>query len=168
MVCDHFYKCLDNAPENLKNNCKKCRLDCAYRRISCEENKRKYILNNDLGYRVIKLRIDGGVIYNEENFKRCDWLYFVHDDKLKKTVFFIELKGKDIYHALEQLYETATFYKEGFINCRIFFRVVCSSAPRIENNSNIINLKKKIIKEFNSTPIIKVNKLEEKYSSLPK
>ncbi|MEQ9486388.1 hypothetical protein [Coleofasciculus sp. F4-SAH-05] len=45
------------------------------KKITAQENKRKYILNNPSGKQVCKVKIDDCVIKSQEQ-RKCDYLYF--------------------------------------------------------------------------------------------
>ena len=165
MICSDFIFCLKTGSSKFGRKCCVCRRESNEPKITCQENKRTYSLINDQNNVVINFLIDGGVISDEDEIRKCDRLYYVHDEN-GNSVIFIELKGKKIVHALDQLYATANLFRDCFKDCRKHFRVVCSGAPKIANDSKSIALKRKIFKEFNSQPIIKLNKLEEKYSHL--
>ena len=51
--------------------------------IKCEENKKKYTLENTLKNRVISYKMDGGIIVMDasvpEGTNKCDYLYVVND-----------------------------------------------------------------------------------------
>lgn len=55
------------------------------------------ILNNDM----YLVKVDGGII--RDNIKKCDYMIY---DKIDKHIYFIELKGKNIDDAFEQIYNT--------------------------------------------------------------
>lgn len=73
-----------------------------------KRNPQKHIaLNNDLND-VYHYKIDGGVI----TFGlRCDYLLW---NETKHHIYFIELKGSDIKHALDQIEETDNYLKIHF------------------------------------------------------
>lgn len=124
---------------------------------TCTENGKSYTLNQSREYprhEVIKLRIDGGVITEPEasTLTKCDYALIIKDEfsnKGKKgTAILIELKGKGIRHALEQL--KATLHQPEFEavwdSCaRVFGRVVCTSVPRAYSNDDFIILKEEFL-----------------------
>lgn len=135
MKCDCKYF-QDNYP-----NCTYCSDN---NRILVSENKRKYILNNISGRQVCKIRIDNCVI-NDQSKCKCDYLIIVcNTDTQENIYFFIELKGKDLIGAVEQLTQTIEDFKHN-INGKMFARVVLSkvSCPRsIETDARVHKLKK--------------------------
>ena len=62
---------------------------------------REYRLENKSAKDVIVYKIDGGLIDNNDVLK-CDYGIFTEDN----TLYFIEFKGADYIHALEQLLST--------------------------------------------------------------
>jgi hypothetical protein len=66
-------------------------------KIVCEENNRKMIFHNPSAATVEKLRIDGCRI-KDSSQRRCDYLVIANN-----KFHFVELKGKNIKHAIEQI-----------------------------------------------------------------
>ena len=89
--------------------------------VVVEENKRKYILTNDLQKELIVYHIDGGVINNAEANK-CDFGIYCED----KYLILIELKGSDYEHACEQIASTIKLMKISNLVDRIYARIVLS------------------------------------------
>jgi len=123
--------------------------------IVVEENKRKYILQNPSKKKVCKVRIDGGVIPNQTQ-RKCDYLMIVCESKSvneqESSIYFIELKGRDLISAVEQLTQTIEYLqakKYKFMG-KVFARVVLSkvvSPKSIEVDARVITLKK-LLKKF--------------------
>ena len=138
--------------------------DCTFcsrgKQISVQEKKRKYILQNPLEQKVCRVRIDGCVIQSQAQAK-CDYLITVckpednnaqSDISSSGDVYFVELKGKDIIRAVEQLTETIKYFQSG-ITGKAFARAVVSkvTVPRagIETDARVKYLKKILEKKFN-------------------
>jgi hypothetical protein len=68
--------------------------------IVLEEEKSKYRAENPLGKKVTVYRIDGCIL-QEGDGKKCD--YLLVDDQ---TLHFIELKGRNLEDAIQQLMNT--------------------------------------------------------------
>ena len=118
--------------------------------IVAEENKRKYILQNPCQKKVCKIRIDGCVIPSQSQ-RKCDYLMIVCESKLaneqQSDIYFIELKGRDLISAVEQLTQTIKhFQTEKYkIMGKVFARVVLSKVvnPKsMEVDSRVIALRK--------------------------
>ena len=80
----------------------------------------KHIAHNREASDVSHYRIDGEVI--KEGI-RCDYLLL---NETKKDAYFIELKGSDISHALEQLDETAKKLSSELAGYTLYFRIVAN------------------------------------------
>lgn len=68
--------------------------------IKFEEQKSKIVFVNRKDNECLKINVDGGIVSTAESFFRCDKLLV---DKSKLLFCFVELKGGDIEHAIEQL-----------------------------------------------------------------
>ncbi|MEQ8971178.1 MAG: hypothetical protein RIE73_12380 [Coleofasciculus sp. C1-SOL-03] len=128
------------------------------KKITAQENKRKYILNNPSGKQVCKVKIDDCVIKSQEQ-RKCDYLVIIcqsDEDEVEdghissgEDLFFVELKGKDLIGAVEQLTQTIEHFKSK-ITGKVFARVVLSKVPSpksIEVNPGVIKLRK-LLKKY--------------------
>ncbi len=81
-------------------NDKRCKT-CTTNSHSCEENKKRFEIRATADERknLLKIQVDGCVYNDSHSKKRCDYIFMLKD------VFscFIELKGKHIEDAVEQL-----------------------------------------------------------------
>lgn len=68
--------------------------------VVCKENNSSYILLNLNNDKVLKIHIDGKPIDDKDEL-RCDYAIVYHLQQYE--VIFIELKGHNFYHALEQI-----------------------------------------------------------------
>lgn len=103
-----------------------CREAIAVSKIKLEEKGRKAIFNNLGRETYIKTRVDGCLLVNET---ASDWVLS------KKNIgdVIVELKGRDVDHAVEQVTATADFWKEkGFSNGHMAALIVCAQYPRID------------------------------------
>jgi len=107
--------------------------------LSVKEHGRSYYLLNPSEYRVLCYRIDGEVIIDG---KRCDYGIVTDfsncsnttdtktkpDNLTKKQCRFylVELKGKDLSHAAEQLNDTITKLEHSISACVIEARIILS------------------------------------------
>lgn len=125
-------------------------LDCRPK-VTCSERGKSYTLDQgqeNPKHEVILLHIDGGVISNPEASmaNKCDYAILVREGtsraEKKMTAFLVELKGKQVDHALKQLKATLhqTEFKPLWESCnRVFGRIVCtSSVPRIRRTDAYI------------------------------
>ena len=70
--------------------------------ISVSENKRTFKINNKSLFIINSVTVDDCYITSG---LKCDFLFEIIDEELKE-VFYVELKGSDISHAVQQLEAT--------------------------------------------------------------
>jgi hypothetical protein len=106
------------------------------------EHGKKYELNNESGVIIRKVKVDKCLAQNA-NETRCD---FLMDTVELKRVFFIELKGGDLNHAVNQIYATIVYLRIEFKNYRIDARIVGSrDVPGFKNTPDYKKLAKEIL-----------------------
>lgn len=136
--------------QNFQENYQACTKCSEGKLVVAEENKRKYILQNPYQKKVCKVRIDGCVIPSPSQ-RKCDYLIIVCESKLaneqESDIYFIELKGRDLISAVEQLTQTIKYFQtEKYkITGKVFARLVLSKVvnPKsIEVDSRVIALRK--------------------------
>lgn len=164
MICDKLYECCSNEKHTCasRGNClvyKDCR-----KNATCEERKKRYNLVNEERHMVTLYHVDGGMIAEEPNVKKCDFLYVVYDPE-KPTAVFVELKGQDINEAIRQITKTVDQYGET-LQRRICARIVCSAVPRLYNDPSVSNLRKELMRRYGGTLRIFEKDKDEKYSEL--
>ena len=93
--------------------------------IVSAENRRKHIAYNNENCKVFQYRIDGEIEPSGTSDLRCDYII---ENETKKTLYPVELKGKDVVHAVEQITATINKYSSRFSDYTIFPRIVCSHA----------------------------------------
>ena len=119
---------------------------------------REYRLENKSVKELVVYQIDGGVISSNDVLK-CDYGVFTEDNVL----FFVELKGADYIHALDQMNSTINLLIEkpqikiGQLNARIVLSKV--NVPAIVPTQEKKLLLK--VKKFKGTFIKQSRKLEE-------
>lgn len=119
--------------------------------VSVSEKGTKYKLATDDKYSAV-FQIDGYIIKKEEG-RKCDKLILVRKDNTAKedwTELFVELKGKDILRAIDQL--RATLKDPKFrhqSNKDIRARIVANSYPSNKANSDMEKAKRDFRKDFN-------------------
>lgn len=131
--------------EEIKKNYPHCTSCSNGSKIVVKENKRKYVLQNPSGKEICTVRIDGCVISSQKQAK-CDFMIIVCNTR---DVYFIELKGRDIFHGVEQLNQTIDYFKNE-IHGKVFVRIVVSKVvhPKatIETDARVKRLKDKFKK----------------------
>jgi hypothetical protein len=127
-------------------NCRQLKTD---KIIVVEENKKKFRINNSNQKEIYQIKVDNCLI--TEGYK-CDYLFEVENPITK--VFYVELKGKDIKHAFEQLIATVEFCNSSHQKSLRECHVVMSSSPKFSTTAQVIKkrLKDKYgIESFNHT-----------------
>lgn len=112
------------------------------RNVSVSENKKKYLLHNDDNRTIASFLVDGGMV-TEETVVKCDNFIM---DITKKNAVFVELKGKDLSHALMQILTTISMLENNIAGYSLFSRIVTSSranVPNLKAQPNYIRLSRK-------------------------
>lgn len=156
--------CFGELKEQMPRLSKQCNNNCLKsfdnrRHISISENRKKYLLHNDVADFIAVFHVDGGMIQSHEIIK-CDNLVL---DATSMKAIFVELKGTNLAHALEQVNTTIDMLSSDVTEYSLFARIVTSNrtnVPNIRTNSNYIRLYKKANVKIMS------NILEESVSSL--
>jgi len=121
--------------------------------FSDKKSKCEFRIINDKQRKIEKHRVDGCRIKGEEN--KCDWLAVdVESDK----EFFIELKGKDIEHALKQLCASADKLSKNKASKKLAY-VISTRSPL--NSAKIDAISKKILGSHKLVLIVKTIKHSE-------
>jgi len=89
---------------------KKCTETIYHKIITVEENKRKFIIKNNNAKKVNRVKVDGCLIGTQE--EKCDYLFEIYDKVNIVLVIYVELKGKDIKKAYDQLVSTIKYCQE--------------------------------------------------------
>ena len=129
--------------------------------ITCEENKMVYRAFNPMQNKVGKYQIDGDIIPLSSPETRCDYLV---ENETDKSAYFIELKGCDLSHAIEQVEATLIKYKNMLNEKKYtyFLRIVCHNATHSVNNSLLRRFKER--HKGKKKVIVKGNIIEETIS----
>lgn len=109
------------------------------------EGKSKMCFNNPNRRKIKKIKVDDCLI---KNGKRCDFMLIDHNN----IEHFIELKGKQVQYACQQIIETFLTLKIDFKKTRHSF-VVSSACPLTTTEIQV--LKSKFRKNYNSTLTVK-------------
>ena len=118
--------------------------------IVFEENRSKLVLNNKFKKNVKKVIVDGCQI---KSGMRCD-----HYFEVKETEHYIELKGQDVSHALEQVSNTISDLSSNPQRKKKVVFIICTRSPY--SSAKIQNLRLKFKKKFNADLIIKGSPFE--------
>ena len=103
---------------------------CEYRFIT-KENKR-----------ICKIHIDGCLI---KSGVRCDYLLI---DCSRNKAYFVELKGSDFLHAVNQLGRSIDYLAKEIGDCDVFARIVLTkvNVPNLINNPTLLRFEKMLKK----------------------
>lgn len=115
-------------------------------KIVCSENRRKITFNNISNKSVSKIRVDDCQITEGV---RCDYLVTFDNEE-----HFVELKGKNLVHAFEQLKRTIELLKASTCNKRICY-VISSQSPLVSSEIQVQKIKFR--KHFVADLIVKNN-----------
>lgn len=140
--------------EEFEENHPKCTVCSQGKQIVAQENKRRYILQNPSGKKICRIQIDGCVISSTSKSKKCDYLIVVckseaeNQENHSEDFYFIELKGKDLIRAVEQLTETIQHFQSG-ISGKVLARAVVSKVAvrAIETDARVQRLRK-LLKQY--------------------
>lgn len=145
MICRQLENCIRDTNETCERE-KQCIAFTDDRPIvKCEERRKKYNLENDVdGVRVRKYTMDKGIVQNEAGFDACDNLLAVYGEEIPKLIF-VELKGSDYKHAVEQLYGTIRHFIPELKKHHIYARIVHTQGiPRIGNSGIQVDLERAV------------------------
>ena len=122
--------------------------------IVSAENGKSHVAKNPSGkYEVRHYRLDGEIVKYE---KCCDFL-LLNDSLL--NAYFIELKGCDFIHAVEQVQAAEQIFKEDVANYTKLYRIVTSKTRTQDfNSAKFRHFQRSVGKE---NIICKTNKIEE-------
>jgi hypothetical protein len=152
MICNELANCRISLLKEKKDLCKRASFCIQFNdkrsKPTCSERGKSYTLVTNGDYRVISYHMDGGIVFNEENTDKCDFL-FVVDDNENPTAIFIELKGKDTRHAISQVKNSIKLFEGDFVDFRIYARIVNTQGiPRIQTDPDFVSLNKLLKKKY--------------------
>ena len=131
---------------------------CTKNKVAKENGKRFEIISND---DFTKIRIDGCLISTQET-EKCDFGFIRHSNN---EFYFVELKGKEIQKAFDQIANTINHFQKHFISIpkdKKFGFIVSSSVPKAGIGAN--TLKQTFAKKFGKILEIK----NKDYKHIPK
>ena len=172
MICRKLEQCINR--ELISNSLEKCdnqnRMNCiesSDRRsaVKCEENKKRYVLENTKKNHVILYKMDGGIIADKSvplNTSKCDYLFVIGD--ATPIAVLTELKGVNVPKALNQLKATLLLYKNVFCKLgHVYARaIVTSSTPNLKASPEYVNLERMIRKDYKGNIKIVEKQFNEK------
>ncbi|HEY9701420.1 MAG TPA: hypothetical protein V6C58_03185 [Allocoleopsis sp.] len=105
--------------------------------VVVEENQRKFIINNAQGKTIRKVLVDGCLI--DDHRQRCDYLFEI-DDPCTLAIY-VELKGKDIEKAFNQLIATLDYLSQKHKNCHKECYIIASKVPKAGPQVQVLKTK---------------------------
>ena len=133
--------------------CNECKED---KIIPAKENKREFIIKNNSKKNINKVKVDDCLI---KSGQKCDYLFEIECESLKE-IFYVELKGKDLNHALEQILTTIKFCETNYSH-HSYKRKAFVVLSRYPKEDSSIQKRKKEFKRQNITLKSATNKHEE-------
>jgi hypothetical protein len=102
--------------------CEECRCDT---KIVLQENKSKITFLNPNQDKILTIKVDGCAISDNETL-RCDYALIPSDE----VEIYVELKGSDIVHAVEQIESTIRLLSDNPQKIKKLCFVVSTRVPR--------------------------------------
>jgi len=101
----------------------------------------EYRYHNKSSYHLAKYRVDGGLI---EEGAKYDYLLLNCE---QRHAYFIELKGSDIIHAIEQIDKSVDVLKGNLTDFAFFARIVLTrdNTTKLNITNKLQNLEKKLL-----------------------
>jgi hypothetical protein len=132
--------------------CEECRTDS---KIVLQENKSKITFLNPNQAQVLTIKVDGCVISDNETL-RCDYALIPADD----VKIYVELKGSDIQHAVEQIKSTIGLLSENSQKMKKLCFVVSTRVPK--QTTSIQQLQSQFKRKFNAS--FRVKNIQDEYN----
>ncbi len=128
--------------------------------FSDEKSKSELKITNENLREIERHKVDGCLIKGEES-KKCDWLAIIviplaSEKTLKKEVF-IELKGKNVPHAIEQLCVSVEKLSADKKSKKLGY-IICTRSPL--SSTEIQTQAKKVLRSHNLMLRVKSNHTE--------
>jgi hypothetical protein len=131
--------------------CEEYRCD---KKIVLQENKSKITFLNPNEDKILTIKVDGCAISDNETL-RCDYALIPSDE----VEIYVELKGSDIVHAVEQIKSTIRLLSDNPQKIKKLCFVVSTRVPR--QTTNIQQLQSQFKKNFNAS--FRVKNIQDEY-----
>jgi hypothetical protein len=122
-------------------DCEQYRSDA---KIVLQENKSKITFLNPNKHQILQIQVDGCAIKDHETF-RCDYA-LVPSSEIE---IYVELKGSDILHAIEQIESTIQLLSEHVKKIKKLCFVVSTRVPK--QTTSIQQIQTRFKKKFNAS-----------------
>ncbi len=120
--------------------------------VTVSENRRKFTIDNSSALSINRVQVDGCYITSG---LKCDYLFEIIDNNNIIKVFYVELKGKNIEHAIKQLTATVAHCKLIHKDIKRECYIVASRVPKSSTSAQ--NLKKEFKRKHNIQLFIDTN-----------
>lgn len=148
--CERFRSCFEVNSDLCETHCRDYGTDERKKAVVRGRHNRKITFNNPRERSLTCYKIDENHVIKEqrENENVCDNLLLVLTGR--KHAIFVELKGGDINHAVEQIRQTSNFLKSDLSDFTLHGRIVNTRVPAATDLREFNKLKLKFI-ENNGT-----------------
>jgi len=119
-------------------------------KIVLQENKSKMTFSNPDESQILIIKVDGCAIKDEETL-RCD--YALVPPSAIEIEIYVELKGRDVYHAVKQIESTINLLSSNAQKIKKLCFVVSTRVPK--QTTSIQQLQSQFKKKFNASFRIK-------------
>lgn len=126
-----------------------CILHTTDSHIKFEERKKKIIFHNPNRKECLKIQIDGCAIKNGD---KCDNLLKEGKINEQSPEYYVELKGEDVKHALEQIKQTIQIIHNDQSPVMAF--IICTNVNPLLS-TKIQQFKKQMKEKYNAVVVIK-------------
>lgn len=133
---------------------KNCRESSKNKLFVFKEQRSELTLENKNLVESLRIEVDGCEI-NDDGL-RCDYLHIA-----KGIEMYIELKGKDLVHAMEQIERTIALLSIDVQKQEKISYIICSRSPL--SSTEIQNYARQFKKKFNSKLIIRSSPFKDSY-----
>ncbi|OAV74218.1 hypothetical protein Barb7_02308 [Bacteroidales bacterium Barb7] len=159
MSCNCFSTDIPSVEKSFNERLELSKCNCHARLTVCE-NKQKFQIEPATSLSQIdKIKVNG-FLETSSLVNKCDYLFIYKENKKENIYIFVELKGINIEHAIEQIRCSINmFYSNGCLkNKKVCGAIVFSTYPK--DNGTYRKAKKRLWKELSGK--IKNFELEEK------
>lgn len=123
-------------------------------KIVLQENKSKITFLNPNQHQILKIKVDGCAIKDNETL-RCDYVLV----PTSEVEIYVELKGSDIAHAIEQIESTIQLLSDNVKQIKKLCFVVSTRVPK--QTTSIQQIQSRFKKKFNAS--FRIKNLQDTY-----
>lgn len=127
--------------------------------VLAEKTKQLRVINNSQK-EISKIDLDNCVFKGIDTFIKCDYIVEIKEKEDKETshALYVELKGKDVKHAIEQIKSMLLMFKDRHKKAKKSCFIIASAVPRASTLSQIAQ--KRLKEEFSASILIRENSFE--------